>query len=155
FTTQAVVHCRALFRSFAGRRQWLARSLRPSFLCVLQDCRVHHLRGQPGGIGVRQPLGSFRWYSGRLPGWTTSGAKGGRRSGIDVRALRVIADWKSSIVRCCFVLLVSARPAVGCVSDGQYVMGTVLEITLCDNDATQEQQAITALFAAATHLDEI
>jgi len=41
------------------------------------------------------------------------------------------------------------------MSDGHYVMGTVLEITLCDSDATQGQQAMNALFATAAHLDAL
>ena len=41
------------------------------------------------------------------------------------------------------------------MSDGQYIMGTVLEITLCETDTTQSQQTINALFATAAHFDTL
>ncbi|MBI3798840.1 MAG: FAD:protein FMN transferase [Deltaproteobacteria bacterium] len=41
------------------------------------------------------------------------------------------------------------------MSDGQYVMGTVLEITLCETDTTQGRQTIATLFATAAHLDAL
>ncbi len=66
-----------------------------------------------------------------------------------------IADWQKRIFICGFVLLAFARPAAACTSDGRYVMGTILEITLCDSDTTQGQQAVDTLFATAVHLDAL
>lgn len=43
--------------------------------------------------------------------------------------------------------------ATECASDGQYAMGTVLEITLCAEDAGAVRQYLDPLFTTATHLD--
>lgn len=45
--------------------------------------------------------------------------------------------------------------ATECVSDGRYVMGTVLEITLCADHAEPLRQQFDPLFTTATHLDAI
>jgi len=45
--------------------------------------------------------------------------------------------------------------AADCVSDGRYVMGTVLEITLCADQITSAQQPLDSLFATATLLDSL
>lgn len=55
-----------------------------------------------------------------------------------------------------FAFLLSFFPiyeADGCLSDGRPVMGTVLEITLCDQHNAASQQAIDALFTTVTRLD--
>jgi thiamine biosynthesis lipoprotein len=59
---------------------------------------------------------------------------------------------------CCLLLLFSFfRPAFAttCTSDGRYVMGTVLEITLCGEQAGQSQPTFDTLFAAAARLDAL
>ncbi len=66
-----------------------------------------------------------------------------------------IANWQKRIVMCFFALFALAQPATGCVSDGRYVMGTVLEITLCATDAVQGQRTVATLFTTATHLDAL
>jgi len=66
-----------------------------------------------------------------------------------------IADWQTRIVICVCALLASTQPAAGCVSDGRYVMGTVLEITLCAPDVAQDRRALQTLFATAAHLDAL
>jgi thiamine biosynthesis lipoprotein len=45
--------------------------------------------------------------------------------------------------------------ATDCVSDGRYVMGTVLEITLCAEQTAPPQQSFDSLFATATFLDSV
>lgn len=54
-----------------------------------------------------------------------------------------------------FAWLLIPRPAgaVTCESDGRYVMGTVLEITLCAEHAGSIRQYLGPLFTIATHLD--
>ncbi|MEW6296981.1 MAG: FAD:protein FMN transferase [Thermodesulfobacteriota bacterium] len=50
------------------------------------------------------------------------------------------------------------RAALGCQSDGRYVMGTVLEITLCPtgpDQPAQDHHLFDALFATATRLDTL
>jgi len=66
-----------------------------------------------------------------------------------------IVDWQNPIVICCFALFALSRPVAGCVSDGRYVMGTVLEITLCATDAVEGRRTMDTLFATATHLDAL
>ncbi len=66
-----------------------------------------------------------------------------------------IADWKKRIVICFFALFALAQPATGCVSDGRYVMGTVLEITLCATDAVQGRRTMDTLFSTASRLDTL
>ena len=66
-----------------------------------------------------------------------------------------IADWQSQIVLSFLALLGFVRPALGCLSDGRYVMGTVLEITLCAPDTAQGQHTLETLFTSATHLDAL
>jgi len=65
------------------------------------------------------------------------------------------ADWRNRVVICCFALLAGTQPAAGCTSDGRYVMGTVLEVTLCATDAAQGRGAMDTLFAAAARLDTL
>jgi thiamine biosynthesis lipoprotein len=49
-----------------------------------------------------------------------------------------------------------ARPAAGCVSEGQYVMGTILEITVCTPASSFEaQRLLQSLFTTATRLDSL
>ncbi len=51
-----------------------------------------------------------------------------------------------------------ARAALGCQSDGRYVMGTVLEITLCPtgpDQPAQDHHLFDVLFATATRLDTL
>ncbi|MGH9424935.1 MAG: hypothetical protein ACRD2L_01305, partial [Terriglobia bacterium] len=52
----------------------------------------------------------------------------------------------------CFLL----RPALaaGCLYDGRYLMGTILQVTLCHADTSQNQPAADELFASATRLDQ-
>ena len=48
--------------------------------------------------------------------------------------------------------------AFGCTSDGRYLMGTVLEITLCDRPTTTPQQSVQTtddLFAATARLEAL
>ncbi len=54
-----------------------------------------------------------------------------------------------------WLLFPSLTKATECVSDGRYVMGTVLEITLCTDHAEPLQQRFDPLFTTATHLDAI
>jgi FAD:protein FMN transferase len=56
---------------------------------------------------------------------------------------------------CTWLLLPAITNATGCVSDGRYVMGTVLEITLCEEPATPLRQQFDPLFAKAIHLDTL
>jgi FAD:protein FMN transferase len=70
------------------------------------------------------------------------------------RGLRLLA-WRKVIVPACLVLLGLVRPAAGCLSDGRYVMGTVLEITLCAPATSQNQDTITSLFATAMRFDAL
>jgi FAD:protein FMN transferase len=53
------------------------------------------------------------------------------------------------------LLLPFPSHATECVSDGRYVMGTVLEITLCADHAEPLRQRFDPLFATATHLDAV
>ena len=53
----------------------------------------------------------------------------------------------------CLLLFVHVAPSHGCVSDGRYIMGTVLEITLCDQNLRSPQQTFDSLFASAAQLD--
>lgn len=54
-----------------------------------------------------------------------------------------------------FVWFACARSALAadCVSDGRYVMGTVLEITLCAEHTAPLQRSFDSLFATATFFD--
>ena len=54
-----------------------------------------------------------------------------------------------------WLLLPSTTNATECVSDGRYVMGTVLEITLCADHARPLRPHLDPLFAKAVHLDAI
>lgn len=65
------------------------------------------------------------------------------------------AEGTKSIVLFCLVWCGLASPAAGCLSDGRYVMGTVLEITLCAADPLQGQRAFAPLFATASRLDSL
>ncbi len=51
--------------------------------------------------------------------------------------------------------LTFVRPAVAvaCLHDGRYVMGTVLEVTLCGTHAQHQRRTSEALFQTATRLD--
>ena len=53
------------------------------------------------------------------------------------------------------VWLLTPHPvsALTCESDGRYVMGTVLEITLCAEYVGSVRQYLEPLFTIATHLD--
>ncbi len=53
------------------------------------------------------------------------------------------------------LVLFSVNSAGGCVSDGRWVMGTVLEVTLCEQRKIVSSQTIEALFATATQLDAL
>ena len=52
-------------------------------------------------------------------------------------------------------LLFPSLNATECVSDGRYVMGTVLEITLCADHAESLRQHFGPLFTTATHVDTV
>lgn len=69
----------------------------------------------------------------------------------------MIADWKKYIgtFGLAFLFLLRPVPARGCLSDGQYVMGTVLEVTLCPVDSMQGQSLSDALFTSARRLDSL
>ncbi|NOT58516.1 MAG: FAD:protein FMN transferase [Deltaproteobacteria bacterium] len=54
-----------------------------------------------------------------------------------------------------WLLLPIPSSATECVSDGRYVMGTVLEITLCADHAEPLRQQFDPLFTTATHLDAV
>ncbi len=54
-----------------------------------------------------------------------------------------------------FLLLFPTNWAIGCVSDGRPVMGTVLEITLCDQPQINSQQVLDPLFTTVTRLDAL
>jgi FAD:protein FMN transferase len=56
---------------------------------------------------------------------------------------------------CTWLLLPAITNATGCVSNGRYVMGTVLEITLCAEHATPLRRQLDPLFAKAIHLDAL
>jgi len=66
-----------------------------------------------------------------------------------------IVEWKNRLVICCFALFALSQPVAGCVSDGRYIMGTVLEITLCATDAVAGRRTVDTLFATATNLDAL
>lgn len=69
----------------------------------------------------------------------------------------MIAAGKKCIWMCGLALLCLLRPALAgaCLSDGQYVMGTVLEVTLCSAKTTQGQPLLDALFTTARRLDSL
>ncbi len=54
-----------------------------------------------------------------------------------------------------WALLPGTANARECVSDGRYVMGTVLELTLCADDPAPLRQQFDPLFTTATHLDTL
>lgn len=60
-----------------------------------------------------------------------------------------------SLVLVCLLFCGLASPAAGCLSDGRYVMGTVLEITLCTADPARDQRVVAVLFATASRLDAL
>lgn len=64
---------------------------------------------------------------------------------------------KRRITLALLIWLACARSALAtdCVSDGRYVMGTVLEITLCAEQTAPPQQPFDSLFATATFLDSV
>jgi len=66
-----------------------------------------------------------------------------------------LTDWQSQLLSSLLLLSSLIRPALGCLSDGRYVMGTVLEITLCVSDPGAGQRTMDALFTAATRLDAL
>jgi FAD:protein FMN transferase len=66
-----------------------------------------------------------------------------------------LGEWRKVLIPACLMLLGVVRPAAGCLSDGRYVMGTVLEITLCAPATSQNQDTIAALFATATRFDAL
>ena len=49
--------------------------------------------------------------------------------------------------------LAGSAPALNCLSDGRYLMGTVLEVTLCGTDTQRGRRTTEALFQTATRLD--
>jgi thiamine biosynthesis lipoprotein len=55
----------------------------------------------------------------------------------------------------CLVLFAHVAPSLGCGSDGRYIMGTVLEITLCDQSTPASQHTFDTLFASAAQLDAL
>jgi len=65
---------------------------------------------------------------------------------------RQMAAWAGRLLFF-LALLGSVRPALACLSDGRYVMGTVLEITLCANDVNQGREVLETLFISASRLD--
>jgi FAD:protein FMN transferase len=56
---------------------------------------------------------------------------------------------------CGWLLLPSTTNATECVSDGRYVMGTVLEITLCADSAQSVRQHFGPLFTTALGMDAV
>ena len=52
-----------------------------------------------------------------------------------------------------FVILASPTTAAPCLRDGRYVMGTVLEVTLCGAETKHARRASETLFHTATRLD--
>jgi FAD:protein FMN transferase len=63
--------------------------------------------------------------------------------------------WRKLIVLSCLTFLVLFRSTAGaeCLSDGQYVMGTVLQVTLCEADPAIGELQMAALFTSARRLD--
>ncbi len=61
----------------------------------------------------------------------------------------------------CFLFSLPKAIGAACLSDGRYIMGTVLEITVCNptraNHASQDfdQESLEPLFASASHLDSL
>ncbi len=57
----------------------------------------------------------------------------------------------------CLLLLNLPSPAapLSCLSDGRYVMGTVLELTLCGTDAAHNRRTSESLFHTAVRLDRL
>lgn len=64
---------------------------------------------------------------------------------------------KRTVAFAMLIWLACTRSALArdCVSDGRYVMGTVLEITLCAEQTAHVQQPFDSLFATATFLDSV
>lgn len=63
--------------------------------------------------------------------------------------------WKSLLGISCLMSfgLAPLAEARACLSDGRYLMGTVLEISLCASDAAPDQQVLDSLFTTTAHLD--
>jgi thiamine biosynthesis lipoprotein len=64
-----------------------------------------------------------------------------------------IRVWVFALSLLAVVTLPIAGHTAGCVSDGQYVMGTILELTLCVDDLVYGRQQFPTLFATARQLD--
>ncbi len=59
------------------------------------------------------------------------------------------------MVGCALWGLICPSAVVACASDGRYVMGTVLEITLCGTDPATTPDLFATLFTTATRLDAL
>jgi thiamine biosynthesis lipoprotein len=68
------------------------------------------------------------------------------------------ATWRGHVLLSCLFLLAETSCVLACKSDGRYLMGTVLEITLCDQrgeTSLQAEQTFAKLFATITHLEAL
>lgn len=66
--------------------------------------------------------------------------------------------WRQAACLACLLVVLTVKQTLGCTSDGRYLMGTVLEITLCnqrDETPQHTQQTITDLFTATAHVEAL
>lgn len=66
--------------------------------------------------------------------------------------------WRKAVCLACLFVVLTVKPAFGCTSDGRYLMGTVLEITLChqrDETPQHAQQTIDDLFTATAYVESL
>ncbi|MBI3249679.1 MAG: FAD:protein FMN transferase [Deltaproteobacteria bacterium] len=65
------------------------------------------------------------------------------------------STWRLGVVGASVCVLVWTSYALGCSSDGRYLMGTVLEITLCDPSSNIPQQTMDGIFASVARLETL
>lgn len=66
--------------------------------------------------------------------------------------------WRGVAFLAGLLVVLQANPTFGCTSDGRYLMGTVLEITLCDQPQEipqPAQQLLDGLFTATAHVESL
>lgn len=69
--------------------------------------------------------------------------------------LRKRSTWRLRVICASVFVLAWTSRALGCRSDGRYLMGTVLEITLCDPSDNALQPTMDGLFASVARLETL
>ena len=67
----------------------------------------------------------------------------------------VLGGVSACVILAILVIPSSSAVAAPCLRDGRYVMGTVLEVTLCGAETTHRRRASETLFHTATRLDSL